>query len=101
MALYYQLASMSAASTHKDKCNGAAKLSDEAIVRRSANYQPTIWGDDFVQSLKSHVEKSSEERAEKLKEEVRLMLDTAVDSVQQLELIDVLQRLYLISLKMR
>ncbi|XP_044460512.1 myrcene synthase, chloroplastic-like [Mangifera indica] len=37
--------------------------------------------------------KSSEERAEKLKEEVRLMLDSAVDSVQQLELIDVLQRL--------
>ncbi|XP_044461395.1 terpene synthase 10-like [Mangifera indica] len=75
------------------QCSSAAKLSDEAIVRRSANYQPTIWGDDFVQSLKSHVGKSSEERAEKLKEEVRLTLDSAVDSVQQLELIDVLQRL--------
>ncbi|XP_044461394.1 terpene synthase 10-like [Mangifera indica] len=115
MALCYQLALMSAASTFtimplrscrvlgtsssnavvpgRVKCSGAAKLQDEAIVRRTANYQPTIWGHDFVQSLKSHMGKSSDERAEKLKEEVRLMLDSAVYSVQQLELIDVLQRL--------
>ncbi|XP_044461392.1 terpene synthase 10-like [Mangifera indica] len=115
MAHCYQLALMSPASTFtrmplrscrvvgrsrsnavvpgRVKCSGAAKLSDEPIVRRSANYQPTIWGYDFVQSLKSHVGKPSEERADKLKEEVRLVLDSAVDSVQQLELIDDLQRL--------
>ncbi|XP_031270973.1 terpene synthase 10-like [Pistacia vera] len=76
------------------QCMAATRTSDENITRRSANYQPSIWPFDFVQSLGSNYRREPfAKRVEKLKKEVRLMLHTAVDSVHQLELIDDLQRL--------
>ncbi|XP_042959907.1 myrcene synthase, chloroplastic-like [Carya illinoinensis] len=61
------------------------------IVRRSANYHPTIWHYDYIQSLRSkyHVE-SFTQKIGKLKEEVEMMFHKVVEP---LELIDTLQRL--------
>ncbi|KAF8391448.1 hypothetical protein HHK36_023753 [Tetracentron sinense] len=63
--------------------------------RRSANYQPSIWSHNFAGSLKSdYAEERYEERAAKLKEEVKHMLDYEdVGPLARLELIDDLQRL--------
>ncbi|KAJ0081039.1 hypothetical protein Patl1_10184 [Pistacia atlantica] len=76
------------------QCMASIKMCDETIVRRSANYQPSIWSSDYVQSLKSeYVGQSCAQRVKKLKKDVRLMLDTVVDPLHQLELVDDLQRL--------
>ncbi|KAF8391449.1 hypothetical protein HHK36_023754 [Tetracentron sinense] len=63
--------------------------------RRSANYKPSIWSDNFAESLKSdYTEERCKERAEKLKEEVKHMLDDeVVGPLALLELIDDFQRL--------
>ncbi|XP_058006376.1 terpene synthase 10 [Hevea brasiliensis] len=75
-------------------CMVSPKLAKKTIVRRSANYQPSIWDYDFVQSLKTeYVGEVCTKRINKLKEEVRLMLKQAVNPLDQLQLIDTLQRL--------
>ncbi|KAL7204549.1 hypothetical protein ACSBR2_017592 [Camellia fascicularis] len=67
---------------------------DQKIVRRSANYQPPIWDYDHVQSLDSKYKGNMYvERAAKLKEDVKRMLDKMVDPLAGLEMIDDLQRL--------
>ncbi|KAG8370983.1 hypothetical protein BUALT_Bualt13G0040000 [Buddleja alternifolia] len=65
------------------------------IARRSANYKPTIWSDEFIQSLNSvYGEKIYLEQAEKLKVEVKALLEkTNSDPFEQIEVVDVLQRL--------
>ncbi|KAK3000018.1 hypothetical protein RJ639_024435 [Escallonia herrerae] len=66
------------------------------IARRSANYHPSIWEDDYVQSLSSnYVGETHIERAVKLKEDVRMMLDKLEEEapLHRLELIDTVQRL--------
>ncbi|KAH0699852.1 hypothetical protein KY284_014067 [Solanum tuberosum] len=64
-------------------------------IRRSGNYKPSIWEDGYVQSRPNlYAEEKYCERAEKLKEEVRRMLEKIMtNSLEQLELIDILQRL--------
>ncbi|KAK4276005.1 hypothetical protein QN277_019008 [Acacia crassicarpa] len=61
----------------------------------SANYlQPSIWAYDYIQSLHSDfMEKSYADEIDRLKEEVRVMLLKLENSMDQLELIDILQRL--------
>ncbi|EOY24798.1 Myrcene synthase, chloroplastic, putative [Theobroma cacao] len=67
---------------------------DQKIDRRSANYHLSIWKDNYIQSLKSEcLGKSCYERANKLVGEVRMMLDKEINPLEQLELIDTLQRL--------
>ncbi|OMO99925.1 hypothetical protein COLO4_13037 [Corchorus olitorius] len=63
--------------------------------RRSANYQPTIWSYDFLQSLKNeHNDTIYRDRAAKLEQELRFALaDEDAESVNLLELIDDIQRL--------
>nr|Q5SBP4.1 RecName: Full=Alpha-zingiberene synthase [Ocimum basilicum]AAV63788.1 alpha-zingiberene synthase [Ocimum basilicum] len=62
--------------------------------RRSANYQASIWDDNFIQSLASpYAGEKYAEKAEKLKTEVKTMIDQTRDELKQLELIDNLQRL--------
>nr|GMD85162.1 terpene synthase 10-like [Ipomoea batatas] len=63
--------------------------------RRSGNYVPKVWTDDFIQSQTSvYLDQKYLEQAAKLKENVRGMLETsATKPLEQLELIDALQRL--------
>ncbi|PHU26554.1 Trans-alpha-bergamotene synthase [Capsicum chinense] len=65
-------------------------------VRRSGNYKPSIWEDGYVQSRDNlYAEEKYCEEAEKLKEEVRrrMLEKPMTNSLEQLELIDILQRL--------
>ncbi|XP_059627315.1 (-)-alpha-terpineol synthase-like [Cornus florida] len=76
--------------------NGAkASTSIQTVVRRSGNYKPSIWEHHYLQSLSSVY--SGEEytrRAENLKKRVKMMLEQVMmDPLDQLELVDVLQRL--------
>ncbi|KAK8583762.1 hypothetical protein V6N13_109159 [Hibiscus sabdariffa] len=72
-----------------------ANASDQkAVSRRSANYHPSIWQYDYIQSLKSsYQEESFNEQATRLIGEVRMMLEKAMEPLEKLELIDTLQRL--------
>ncbi|KAG5555550.1 hypothetical protein RHGRI_006257 [Rhododendron griersonianum] len=64
------------------------------VVRRSANYQPSIWDYDYVQSLNSKYAGDVYAKwAAKLVEDVKIMLDKVADPVVGLEMIDDLQRL--------
>ncbi|XP_056159823.1 alpha-farnesene synthase-like isoform X1 [Syzygium oleosum] len=73
---------------------------DTMHQRRSANYKPNIWKDDFLQSLNSkHDHKDGiKERVERLVEEVKPMLSEEVDSLAKLELIDSMTKLGLSNL---
>ncbi|XP_059639480.1 (-)-alpha-terpineol synthase-like [Cornus florida] len=73
----------------------AAKACNQTVVRRSGNYQSNIWDYDRLELLTSAYETQQyTRRAEKLKENVRMMLEKQVlDHSDQLDLIDVLQRL--------
>ncbi|RVW96947.1 (-)-alpha-terpineol synthase [Vitis vinifera] len=68
---------------------------EEIIVRRTANYHPPIWDYDYVQSLRSDyvVGETYTRRLDKLKRDVKPMLGKVKKPLDQLELIDVLQRL--------
>ncbi|XP_039008959.1 probable terpene synthase 12 [Hibiscus syriacus] len=63
--------------------------------RRSANYQPTIWNYDFLQSLNNdHADVIYKERAAKLEQELRFAInDEDAEPLNLLELIDDIQRL--------
>ncbi|KAE8657875.1 hypothetical protein F3Y22_tig00116976pilonHSYRG00016 [Hibiscus syriacus] len=63
--------------------------------RRSANYQPSIWSYDFLQSLNNvHADVLYKERAGELEQEVRFAIhDEDAEPVNLLELIDDIQRL--------
>ncbi|KAG7944364.1 hypothetical protein I3843_15G097200 [Carya illinoinensis] len=67
---------------------------DSTIVRRSANYQPTIWHYDYIQSIRSeYMGELLTPKIDKLKGEVKTMFRKVMDPIKQLELIDILQRL--------
>ncbi|XP_058088130.1 monoterepene synthase TPS1, chloropastic-like isoform X2 [Magnolia sinica] len=78
----------------KIRRSASAQISEPPTLRRSGNYQPTIWSYDFIQSLKSHYKgEVYAERIEELKEAARRCLEEADGPLAQLELIDDLQRL--------
>nr|Q2XSC4.1 RecName: Full=Exo-alpha-bergamotene synthase; Short=LaBERS; AltName: Full=Trans-alpha-bergamotene synthase [Lavandula angustifolia]ABB73046.1 trans-alpha-bergamotene synthase [Lavandula angustifolia] len=63
-------------------------------ARRSGNFESSIWDDDYIQSLtSSYTGKMYVDKSEKLKIEVKMMMDEATDELEQLELINDLQRL--------
>ncbi|XP_038984288.1 alpha-humulene synthase-like [Phoenix dactylifera] len=73
-------------------CNG------DGTIRCLANYHPTVWGDYFIENypLLSNLQKSEAcigKRIGELKEEVKNLLKNANDHLQEMELIDALQRL--------
>ncbi|XXG83044.1 hypothetical protein AAC387_Pa10g0899 [Persea americana] len=72
---------------------GGNKTSE--VVRRSVNYVPEIWGDRFVASYPDNLkpDAQTQQRANELKEEVRKMLRNVDDHLQELNLIDAVQRL--------
>ncbi|XP_047339814.1 terpene synthase 10-like [Impatiens glandulifera] len=62
--------------------------------RRSADYGPPVWKYEFLQSLTSiYVGDIYEKKAASLKGEVIMILEKMEDSLQQLEVIDIVQRL--------
>ncbi|KAG6737122.1 hypothetical protein POTOM_059885 [Populus tomentosa] len=66
------------------------------IIRRTANFHPSIWGDQFISHLpKDKVREAIElQEIEKLREQFkRELLAAASNSSQQLDLIDAIQRL--------
>ncbi|XP_077220186.1 beta-cubebene synthase-like [Tasmannia lanceolata] len=62
---------------------------DSEVVRRSAGFHPTIWGDHFL-SYKPDPKKIDawNKRVEELKEEVKKILSNAKGTVEELNLID-------------
>ncbi|KAL5839743.1 hypothetical protein ACOSQ4_012351 [Xanthoceras sorbifolium] len=76
------------------QCVSTPKLESETIIRRSANYQPSIWDHDYLQSLNSvYTGDVYTRRAELLQEKVKAMVGNVSEPLNQLELIDTLQRL--------
>ncbi|MBD4020213.1 hypothetical protein GUI04_14610, partial [Xanthomonas citri pv. citri] len=73
-------------------------LTMPTIIRRSANYQPSLWSYEYVQSLNSkYTGDNYKERFQSLKEAVRKMIGKEEESVENpssvLSLVDDLQRL--------
>lgn len=76
------------------RSSAGISVSPEPVVRRSGNYQPCMWDNKFLQSLKSdYAGENSKVRASELKEIVEFKLKNVVDPLDQLELIDQLQKL--------
>ncbi|KAM4076901.1 hypothetical protein ACJW30_12G099500 [Castanea mollissima] len=78
------------------QCKVSSKISSTStdIVRRTADYQPPIWDYDYIQSLRSeYLGEEYTRQVNELKEQVRMMLHKVMDPLEQLELIDNLQRL--------
>ncbi|WOG98396.1 hypothetical protein DCAR_0417737 [Daucus carota subsp. sativus] len=75
--------------------NDTACVDDKSIVRRSGNFPPPIWDDDFVQSLTSDFKgEICNKYAGDLKERVRMLLNKEdTDNLKKLELVDSVQRL--------
>ncbi|XP_004488754.1 myrcene synthase, chloroplastic-like isoform X2 [Cicer arietinum] len=74
------------------RCKASYKV--ETIPRRSSKFQPSIWTNDYIQSLSSeYKEEMYREQCKVLSEEVRMMLCKVKNEIDQLEFIDVLQRL--------
>ncbi|KAL5568242.1 hypothetical protein UlMin_024817 [Ulmus minor] len=64
------------------------------ITRRYANFQPSIWEFDYVQSLTSkYAGETYTKRVCELKEAGKMILEKVTDPLCQLEHIDILQRL--------
>ncbi|WJX73068.1 hypothetical protein P8452_56890 [Trifolium repens] len=81
--------------THcKASYKDAKNHSNQTITRRSANFQPSIWTYDYIQSLSSEYKDVTYiEQSLILREEVRMVLNKLENEVDELEFIDVLQRL--------
>ncbi|KAK9268057.1 hypothetical protein L1049_010496 [Liquidambar formosana] len=72
---------------------------DTMHQRHSANYKPTIWKYDFLQSLTNEYdEEIYKGRAEKLKENVMCMFDEAEGQFTKLQLIDKIKKFGLANL---
>ncbi|AEE83794.1 terpene synthase 03 [Arabidopsis thaliana] len=68
--------------------------SQPLVSRRSANYQPSLWQHEYLLSLgNTYVKEDNVERVTLLKQEVSKMLNETEGLLEQLELIDTLQRL--------
>ncbi|XP_034703599.1 (-)-alpha-terpineol synthase-like [Vitis riparia] len=86
--------SISGKPAHPVQCVVVNRPSYETTVRRTANYQAPIWDYDYVQSLRSdYTGETCIGRLDQLKREVKMMLGKVEKPLDQLELIDLLQRL--------
>ncbi|KAG6394024.1 hypothetical protein SASPL_144604 [Salvia splendens] len=66
----------------------------EGVIRRSANYEASIWDDDYIQSFESlYTGEKYVCEAEKLKDLVRILIHITEDELDQLHLIDNVTRL--------
>ncbi|KAJ8461399.1 hypothetical protein OPV22_034325 [Ensete ventricosum] len=70
--------------------------SDEVVVRKSAGFHPSVWGDYFVLHSSPQTQKCDarmKERAEELRGQVKRMFNDTTDLLQTMELIDSIQLL--------
>ncbi|KAA8526462.1 hypothetical protein F0562_008335 [Nyssa sinensis] len=81
--------------TRRFLCSATTQTNHPTAARGLANFQPSIWSHDFLESLKSdHIGEIYKKRAKKLEEEVRNMIeDEDAEPLTVLELIDDIQRL--------
>ncbi|XP_059452036.1 probable terpene synthase 12 [Corylus avellana] len=79
----------------QSRCSAKTQTSPLQVERQSANYKPSFWSYDFVQSLNNHyADEKYKDRAKKLEEDVRSMIhNESADLLATLELIDDVQRL--------
>ncbi|PKA61404.1 Tricyclene synthase, chloroplastic [Apostasia shenzhenica] len=78
----------------RQHCSPAGAAASSAPLRRTGNFQPSIWDDSYLQSLPiNYLEDEHEKKREKLKKEVRLLLQKQKGFVEQLELVDALRQL--------
>ncbi|KAF8391453.1 hypothetical protein HHK36_023758 [Tetracentron sinense] len=83
-------------STSSAPTLNASQNAKSEVIRRSANYHPSIWGDCFIiynsDNMRTNVH--MEEQIDELKEEVRAMLKSTADNPSlKMKLIEALQRL--------
>lgn len=87
-------ASINSVSSLKIAACSKTKLVDQSPLRQSGSHQLLSWDFNHVQSLKNdYAEEKYVSRCEVLKEQVKMMLDQEMEVINQLELIDDLQRL--------
>ncbi|XP_058072943.1 alpha-terpineol synthase, chloroplastic-like [Magnolia sinica] len=78
----------------QSRCLAAIQTLEWPTQRRSANYQPTIWSNEFVQSLRSdYMGDIYTTRIKKLQDAARHLILEASGPLDQLNLIDNIQRL--------
>nr|ATY48639.1 linalool synthase [Phyla dulcis] len=83
-------------ATGANRPDSTIKIGDEISAgRRSGNYEPPTWDFDYVQSLSNHyTEEKYSRRAKELVAQVKKLLQEELkEPIQQLELIDDLQRM--------
>ncbi|CAL9128191.1 unnamed protein product [Musa acuminata var. zebrina] len=71
---------------------------DEVVIRKSASYHPTVWGDYFILQAQSspstqECDARMQERAAELMEQVRSMFKDTTDILQTMDLVDSIQLL--------
>uniref|UniRef100_A0A804JX65 Uncharacterized protein n=1 Tax=Musa acuminata subsp. malaccensis TaxID=214687 RepID=A0A804JX65_MUSAM len=71
---------------------------DEVVIRKSASYHPTVWGDYFILRAQSSPSTQAcisrmQERATELMEQVRSMFKDTTDILQTMDLVDSIQLL--------
>ncbi|KAJ0981665.1 hypothetical protein J5N97_009920 [Dioscorea zingiberensis] len=71
------------------------EYSSSSTPRRSANFKPSIWPDDYIQSLNTddHMEEKIASRIEKLKDDTSHLFHEKKEIVDQLKFIDTLRQL--------
>ncbi|XP_062079640.1 (-)-germacrene D synthase-like [Humulus lupulus] len=93
------MASLVSANAHANSSQRIGKsttITSPDIIRRSADFHPSIWGDHFLKYTPQflEVDDNTKQEVQKLKEEVRRMLTAAATNPsQRLHLIDTIQRL--------
>ncbi|XP_042511107.1 probable terpene synthase 9 [Macadamia integrifolia] len=79
--------------THS-RCTPSSAAASQQSGRRSANYHPTIWDHQVIESLKNpYTNEVSHGRLEELKKEVKKLIQSTKDPLVQLKLIDSIRRL--------
>ncbi|PWA72410.1 beta-myrcene synthase [Artemisia annua] len=79
---------------YSSQSTSMAFTADENVVRRTANYEPTLWSYDHIQSLSSkYTGEEYAARANILKNSVKRLLGEVENSPSILELVNDLQRL--------